>query len=625
MKKTFILLLCLIAFGTQQSSSQTNGTSIENMAQPAKVVSILDFGLRPDSRINAVPYVQKALEECRKHPGSILKFPKGRYDFWAAHAVEREYFETNTYDNNPKTLAIVLDEMQNVTIDGDGSEFIMHGRMQPVTLHRCSNIRLRNFSIDWDVPLTAQGTVLKKAPDYMEVQIDTCQYPYIIEKGNLMFVGEGWKSRCWSFQQFEPNTHFVCYNTGDNIGWRPYIAEEIRPGVVRISDPKNEINHLWPVAGTLLVFRHSDRDHAGIFVYHSEDVVMEHLNVYHTGGLGVLSQYSKNIAMDDVHVVPNARKGRVFSGHDDGFHFMGCSGLLKIENCSWAGLMDDPINIHGTCSRIMEVLSPTRIRCRFMQDMSEGMEWGRSGEKVGFIENKSMHTVGTGIMTKFEPVSKAEFIIELSEPLPAGVAAGYALENLTCTPDAEIRNNHFGSCRARGLLVSTPGKVIIEDNVFESSGSAILIAGDANAWYESGAVKDVLIRRNEFRYPCNSSPYQFCEAVISIYPEIPEPDVRYPYHRNIRIEENTFHLFDYPVLYARSVDGLTFTDNLLIRDTTYQPRHHRKAGITLEACRNVRISKNKTEGDVLGRDVVLEKMKPGNVKLSNERFFKLIK
>jgi hypothetical protein len=35
-----------------------------------------------------------------------------------------------------------------------------------------------------------------------------------------------------------------------------------------------------------------------------------------------------------------------------------------------------------------------------------------------------------------------------------------------------------------GLLVSIPGKVIINQNEFESSGSAILIAGDANGWYE---------------------------------------------------------------------------------------------------------------------------------------------
>jgi hypothetical protein len=205
------------------------------------------------------------------------------------------------------------------------------------------------------------------------------------------------------------------------------------------------------------------------------------------------------------------------------------------------------------------------------------------------------------------------------------VEAGYVIENLTCTPDAEIRNCHFGSCRARGLLVSTPGKVIIENNVFESSGSAILIAGDANAWYESGAVRDVLIRNNDFRYPCNSSIYQFCEAVISIDPEIPTSEQKYPYHRNIRIVDNTFHLFDYPILFARSVDGLTFSSNTLIRDTTYQPYHYRKEGITLEACKSVVISNNKIEGDVLGRTVKIENMKPSDVKISKNPFFKLKK
>ena len=457
------------------------------------------------------------------------------------------------------------------------------------------------------------------------MEIYTRQYPYIIENKRLTFVGEGWKSGLWSIMQFDPETHFVLPNTGDNLGWRPYDATEVKPGLVRLADPKREANKRFPAPGTILVLRHSTRDHAGIFIYHSTDTKLENLKLFHTCGLGILSQYSKNIAFNDVHIIPNAAKGRVLSGHDDGFHFMGCSGLLKIENCSWAGLMDDPINIHGTCSRIMEVLSPTRIKCKFMQDMSEGMEWGRPDEMIGFIEHNTMRTVATGKMNKFEALNKAEFIIELSAPLPAGVEAGYVIENLTCTPDAEIRNCHFGSCRARGLLVSTPGKVVIENNIFESSGSAILIAGDANAWYESGAVKDVLIRNNDFRYPCNSSIYQFCEAVISIDPEIPTPEQKYPYHRNIRIVDNTFHLFDYPILFARSVDGLTFSDNTLIRDTTYQPYHYRKEGITLEACKSVVISNNKIEGDVLGRTVKFDRMKSSDIKISKNPFFRKLK
>ena len=586
-----------------------------------QIISVADFGLKPDSRVNSVPYVRKALEACRKQPGSTLFFPKGRYDFWPQYTVEREYFESNTTDNNPKTLAILLDSLHNFTLDGNGSSFVMHGRMQPITLDHCSDINLKGFTIDWDIPLTSQAKVLKVTSDYFEIEINTHESPYIIENNNLVFVGEGWKSKFWSIMEFTSDTHMVAPNTGDRIGWRNYHAEEVSPGIVRLSDPS--VAAFYPKEGNWLVLRHNERDHAGIFLYHSQRINLEQIDVYHSCGLGILSQYSQDLSFNKVRVVPNASKNRILSGHDYGFHFMGCSGFIRIEECEWAGLMDDPVNIHGTCVRIVEILSSTRIKCKFMHEQSQGLEWGRKNEKVGFIENQSMRTLGTGTMISFEPLNKSEFIVELQAPVPNSLTVGAALENLSCTADVEIRNSFFGSCRARGLLVSTPGKVIIENNIFESSGSAILIAGDANQWYESGAVKDVLIRNNTFRYPCMSSVYQFCEAVISIFPEIPKPDIRYPFHSNIRIENNKFYLFDYPILYAKSVDGLSFVNNTLIRDTTYQPFHYRKDGITLDACRKVIISGNRAEGEVLGKTIRLRDMKPGDLKLRKESFFQL--
>ena len=72
-------------------------------------------------------------------------------------------------------------------------------------------------------------------------------------------------------------------------------------------------------------------------------------------------------------------------------------------------------------------------------------------------------------------------------------------------------------------------------------------------------MRNVTIRGNVFGAACLSSPYQFGEGVISILPEIPKPDPPFPFHRNIRIEGNEFHPSDYPVLYAKSVDGLTFS------------------------------------------------------------------
>jgi hypothetical protein len=127
-------------------------------------------------------------------------------------------------------------------------------------------------------------------------------------------------------------------------------------------------------------------------------------------------------------------------------------------------------------------------------------------------------------------------------------------------------------------------------------------------------VRDVLIRGNTFEAPCMTNFYRFGEGIISIFPSIPAPEkAPEPFHRNIRIEDNAFHPFDYPVLYALSVDGLTFSNNRIVRSTRYEPYHQRRHMLNLEYCRNVKIVGNRLEGDVLGRDIHIEHMDPSEV------------
>ena len=101
--------------------------------------------------------------------------------------------------------------------------------------------------------------------------------------------------------------------------------------------------------------------------------------------------------------------------------------------------------------------------------------------------------------------------------------------------------------------------------------------------------------------------YQFCEAIISICPEIPKPSIDKPFHQNIRIAENTFHAFQAPVLYALSVSGLEFTSNVIIKSQAYAPWHPRKAMATVKACSGVHIADNRFVGDVCSQEIVEEK------------------
>ena len=130
------------------------------------------------------------------------------------------------------------------------------------------------------------------------------------------------------------------------------------------------------------------------------------------------------------------------------------------------------------------------------------------------------------------------------------------------------------------------------DNLFQSSGSAILVAGDSNGWYESGECHDVEICGNTFTDTCLSSMYQFCEGIISVCPVIPTPDVKMPYHKNIRIHHNVFDTPDTPVLYCLSTDGLTFNDNIIYRSTCSEKWHPGQHLFNLTHSRNVDIRDN---------------------------------
>jgi len=598
-------LATIAVVGAVMAAAVLSATPDRSGAQGGSTIRVTDFGAKPGSRANTVAAVRRAIEACRRVKDPVLVFPQGRYDFWPEPGFERPYFESNTTNDGPKRLAVLIEGFDGLTVDGSGSTFVFHDRIQPFTVDHASNVTIRDLSIDWDIPLTAEAVVAAATADFIDLAIDTAQFPFVIENDHIVFTGEGWRSPWRSAMEFDGRSLQVVPGTGDagclGPDWRNHRAEIVRPGVVRLHKAFGR----RPAVGNILVMRHSARDHAGLFVVDSRHVTVERVNLFHAAGLGLLAQFTDTLTVRGFRAVPSPAR-KVVSGHDDGVQVSNGRGLVTVEDSAFHGLMDDPINVHGTSVRILEQPAPNRLVCKFMHEQSDGLGWGHPGDRVRFIEHQTMRPIGEGVVTTFAARDRQVFEVTLQQPVPAGVVPGNALENLTWSPDVVIRGNRFLSNRARGVLVSTPGRVLIERNTFESSGSAVLIAGDANYWYESGAVQDVIIRGNRFDAVCNSSTYQFGEGVISILPEIPKPDAAYPFHRNIRIEDNDFSPSDYPVLYAKSVDGLVFSRNRLARGRAFEPWHPRKATLTFEYCRRVRVEDNRVADDVLGRNIALK-------------------
>ena len=556
-------------------------------AKPARVMSGAEFGLKPGVRDDQSPAMRRALAALREAPGSTLKLEKGDYHFLHTGALKRHFHISNHDQPTWHPVGVPLVDLKNITIDGAGSTFVFHGLMQPVLIQDSEKVTLRGVGIDFERPHHSQGVITKVEPGFYELFVDPVKYPHELRGGWITQKGEGWETGDWGFGiVFDGKTHEIVAGTGD-FGYKGKITA-LGEGRYRV---EKDLTKTRIKAGDLIAMRHSSRPHPGVVIYRAKDTALENSPVHSAAGMAVLGQRSENIRISGGGV--NLRPGtdRVFTTNADADHFSNCRGAIVVENGLFEGMMDDAINVHATCLRIEEKVAPDTLRCKYMHGQSVGFETFLPGETLRFIEAKRLTPREPRKVKAVKKLSTEEVLITLDASVPDGLGKGDAVENADWFPSVIFRGNTVRNNRARGSLFTTPLSVVVEDNKFiNSSGSALLLAGDANGWYESGACHDVVIRRNLFRNNLTSR-YQFTEALISIYPEIPDlKGQKEYYHRNVRIEDNTFETFDVPLVYAISTDGLSFRGNTVKYNRDYPAWN--KPPFILRRCANVKIEGN---------------------------------
>lgn len=572
------------------------------------------YGLTPDTGQNSSPLMAKALKEIAGKADTskevILTLPKGRYDFYPEGAEQKEYFISNHDQDNPKTVGIALENLKNITFDASGSEFIFHGRMLPVSLVSSENCTLKNFSIDFENPHISQVKVLENDTLNGIITYEIAPWVnYEVRDSNLVSKGEGWEHVSGWGIAFEGDTKRLVYRTSDiAVGTRK--VEEVSPRVI-----KAPWNNKKLISGTVVALRGNGRPTPGIFLSYDTNTKLENIQVHYAEGMGLLAQMSKDISLDGFSVCLRGESDpRYFTTQADATHFSGCKGKITSVNGLYEGMMDDAINVHGTYLKVQKRVNDSTLVGEYMHPQCYGFEWGFSGDEVLFIDSKTMEIIGDknrikSICAVDKPTAHGAKQFELTFEMPVDSVVGtegtYGIENLEWTPEVYFANNEIRNNRARGSLFSTPKKTVVENNLFDhTSGTAILLCGDCNGWFETGACHDVTIRNNKF-VNALTNMFQFTNAIISIYPEIPDLAAQKQYfHSNIVIEENEFDTFDTPIVYAKSVDGLIFKNNIIQTNNDYPAFHWNDKAFLLEHVTNVTIEDNTFEaGFDLQRDV----------------------
>ena len=586
-----------------------------------QVYNASSFGVVPGTEADMSSLVAKMLDQVKAEaagkPVTITLAP-GTYHFYPAGAVHKEYYISNHDQHQDRPVGIAIESFDNLTLDGQGADLIFHGRMLPISMVGTTKCTLRNLSVDFATPHIAQVEVIKNEAEGITFRVAPWVNARLTADGGFEHGGEGWNHRPGWGIAFEPDTRHIVFNTSD-------IGTPVRQ-VTQI-DERTFLAPAWKdnrlKVGTIVAMRSYERPSPGIFVSHATDTRLENVKIHYAEGMGLLAQMSEDITLDGFCVCLRGDDDpRYFTTQADATHFSGCKGKIRSVNGLYEAMMDDAINVHGTYLKVLERIDDHTLRARYMHGQAWGFDWGYPGDKVQFVRSRTMELVGEDntFTTEVAEISAyadnaklttlnstpfalsgathgtREFVIRFKDALPADISGteGYGIENLTWTPEVYFAGNTIRNNRARGTLFSTPKRTIVEDNLFDhTSGTAILLCGDCNGWYETGACRDVLIRRNRF-VNALTNMFQFTNAVISIYPEIPALAEQKAYFHGgtknaIRIVNNEFDTFDHPLLYAKSIDGLLWKGNTVRKNNDFAPFHWNKANILLERATNVNI------------------------------------
>ncbi len=501
--------------------------------------------------------------ELQKHTdGDVaISVPCGEYHIYTDNTTSVHKYISN-HDIYTRNVAFYINSKRNVTVDFCGARLVMHGRVMPFLVENSKNITIKNLNVDYSGDFYIEASIKGQEKDGLLLSIDKNRYDYYIEDKKLYHKGEGFTNlMAHMCLEYDSTTKTVARGVCD---W--WVAQGFMDFVQIDDSTVKLLNYPYKVSpqSDTLVLRGEKRYSPGIVMCGCSDVDIDSVTFYHAGGMAFFAQLSQDITLKSCKVL--SAEHRCISAIADASHFVACKGQIKVENCVFKNQMDDAINVHSAYGQITKRLGEAEIEVSIMHHQQEGVNVFGVGDCVCVIDKKTLAPVKEYKVRSSELTSPKTIKLTLDREFDAH-QVGFAIENITRYPDAVyIADNEFCDNRARGILVTVKGKVVIENNKVCAPGANVFVNGDANYWYESGNVDALTIKGNTFID--NTTPrHNWGDACIYIHPELIEHADNWYYHKNITVCDNTFYTPNEYAVNALSVDGLAVENNVAFVDT----------------------------------------------------------
>lgn len=460
------------------------------------------------------------------------------------------YFCSNTAKKheNPDGLrrtAIFLKDKKNVIVDGNGATVLVHGKMTPFLFDRCENITVKNLTVDYACPTMAEFTVLSNDKGECVIKINPdCLFR--IEDNELIWQGEnGADGKLYWEDSYIGNRRHIKYYDPVNekvtgINRNDFAFEKID----RIDEYTLKVSFknkgLDLPSGCVVQTRNIVRDQTGALFQRCRNLVFDSLRIMFMHGLGMVCQFCDTVTYRNCDFTP--KEGRKVASTADFFQFSGCKGKLSVVNCKALGAQDDYINVHGTHLQIVDTDEKNRLMTvRFMHNESWGFQAFEAGDELEFIRWDTLIPYANTTVESYEKLNDTDILLKLRGDIPQGIVLGKdVVENATWTPDLHVSGCDFGVTAGRGILCTTRGEVIIENNRFYHLwGPALLIEDDCNFWFESGYTKQIIFRNNSV-IGCDYGATWEKSPVIRYTPKVMNENSADFVHGKLVLTGNTF-------------------------------------------------------------------------------------
>lgn len=477
--------------------------------------------------------------------GDILTLEEGAtYHIYPEHCFKEFYYISNN-DASLKEIAIYLKGLNNVCVNGNNSKLVFHGRICPIILDGCENIKIENLKVDYADTFHLEIKITGVMRGVVEGEISKVNNYYIDNNGYLVLTGDTWEGR------FDEQTYAIVEffdekekKPADGVNYhlvylgkdkKKCTAEEfvlfesLGGRKVRLSGIKEENCKV----GQVMTINGEKRYASICYSVNCKNLSLKNVEIYYSTAMGIICQTCENVNLEGIKVLCTGEHGHITT-NADATHFVACSGKVSLKECFFENMMDDACNVHGIFNNVIEV-DGNKLVVSLEHYQQYGVNPYFKGDEVWFYKEKHLKKLCSAkvVSSRLLDEKRIELVVEGDV---SSVSVGDQTENYSRYPELHIDSIVVRNNRPRSILVATNKRAVIENCYFSNSGNAVSVSADNYRWYESGGITDLTIQNNTIYRCC----YQGGGYNIMVCPEYIHGEEEVYYCKNIKIYNNKF-------------------------------------------------------------------------------------